>query len=59
MNKLSIPPLTERQANLMLDAMRAAIHSIADKNERQALRAVMINIKEAQYAEYLKTKGQA
>jgi len=56
MNKLSIPPFTERQANLMLDALRAALPAIEDKSERNALRSIMINIKEAQYAEYSKTK---
>jgi len=56
MQKLSIPALTERQANLMLAAMRVAIYTLEDKNDKQALRAVMINIKEAQYAAYLSKK---
>jgi hypothetical protein len=56
MQMLSIPSFTERQANLMLAAMRAALPTIEDKSERNALRSIMINIKEAQYAEHLKTK---
>jgi hypothetical protein len=40
----------------MLAAMRVAIHTLEDKNDKQALRAVMINIKEAQYAAYLSKK---
>jgi hypothetical protein len=40
----------------MLDALRAALPAIEDKSERNALRSIMINIKEAQYAEYSKTK---
>jgi len=40
----------------VLAAMRVAIYTLEDKNDKQALRAVMINIKEAQYAAYLSKK---